>query len=299
MSNQDILHALWMQAKKPCTSVKIGEIRAVALQNKEAFNSRSNTGITPSGIDYAVLKFILEYTTPVNWTDGLWTQFNEAKDPYSGNYRISQDYPTLLVNILSSKPIKKVQNRKIRDTRSNPISLQSNSISPFNRKPTISHKIPPELSGLYTNFQLLNKGGFARVFKAKRRGDGEFVAVKIPISLDASTGRSFIAEMQNWTKLHHPNIVKVYDFNIMPLPYIEMELCDSSLADMQKPIDIEKAAQILFNICEGLKYTHSRSLVHRDLKPQNILLKNGVPKISDWGLSRILSESTTLSLIHI
>ena len=216
MSNQDILHALWMQAKKPCTSVKIGEIRAVALQNKEAFNSRSNTGITPSGIDYAVLKFILEYTTPVNWTDGLWTQFNEAKDPYSGNYRISQDYPTLLVNILSSKPIKKVQNRKIRDTRSNPISLQSNSISPFNRKPTISHKIPPELSGLYTNFQLLNKGGFARVFKAKRRRDGEFVAVKIPISLDASTGRSFIAEMQNWTKLHHPNIVKVYDFNIMP-----------------------------------------------------------------------------------
>ena len=43
MSNQDILHALWMQIKKPCTSVKIGEIRAVALQNKKNFNSRSNT----------------------------------------------------------------------------------------------------------------------------------------------------------------------------------------------------------------------------------------------------------------
>ncbi|MCX6689506.1 MAG: hypothetical protein NTZ39_07450 [Methanoregula sp.] len=127
MSNKDILYALWMQAKKPCTSVKIGEIRAVALQNKEAFKYRSKTGITPSGINYAVLKFILEYTTPVNWPDGLWTQFNEAKSSDSGKYGISQDYPTLLVNILSSKPIEHVQNSKIRDTQSNPISLPSNS----------------------------------------------------------------------------------------------------------------------------------------------------------------------------
>ena len=130
------------------------------------------------------------------------------------------------------------------------------------------------------------------MFKAKRK-DGKYVAVKIPISMDAITGKSFIAEMQNWTKLSHPNIVRLYDFNIMPMPYFEEELCDSSLADQDKPIECEKAAWILFNICEGLKFAHTRKIIHRDLKPQNILLKNGVPKISDWGLSRIISESTT------
>jgi len=117
--------------------------------------------------------------------------------------------------------------------------------------------------------------------------------VKIPISLDESTGKSFIAELQNWTRLNHPNIVKVYNFNIMPIPYFEMELCDSSLAERKKPIESEEAAWILFNICEGLKFTHSNKIIHRDLKPQNILLKNGVPKISDWGLSRLISESTS------
>jgi serine/threonine protein kinase len=114
--------------------------------------------------------------------------------------------------------------------------------------------------------------------------------------MDAATGKSFIAEMQNWTKLSHPNIVRLYDFNIMPTPFFEEELCDNALADQNKPIESEKAARILFNICEGLKFAHARKIIHRDLKPQNILLKNGMPKISDWGLSRIVSESTSTTV---
>jgi serine/threonine protein kinase len=85
----------------------------------------------------------------------------------------------------------------------------------------------------------------------------------------------------------------LFDFNIMPSPYFEMELCDSSLADRKKPIEGDAAAWILFNVCEGLKFAHDRKIIHRDLKPQNILLKNGVPKISDWGLSSVITESTT------
>jgi tetratricopeptide (TPR) repeat protein len=161
--------------------------------------------------------------------------------------------------------------------------------SPIIQKP--GHP-PQDLSNRFTDWEFIGKGGFAQVFKAKRR-DGQYVAVKIPISLDESTGRSFIAEMQSWTKLSHINIVKLYDFNIMPCPYFEMELCDSSLADRKKPIECEAAAWIIFNVCEGLKFTHSNKIIHRDLKPQNILLKNEVPKISDWGLSRIISESTS------
>jgi len=163
---------------------------------------------------------------------------------------------------------------------------------PFTPKPITPKQLPQELSDNYTDWEFIGKGGFAKVFKAKRR-DGQYVAVKIPISLDAATGKSFIAEMQNWTKLSHTNIVKLYDYNIMPMPYFEEELCDSALADQIKPIESEEAAWILFNICEGLKFAHAQKIIHRDLKPQNILIKNGMPKISDWGLSKIITKSTT------
>ena len=164
-------------------------------------------------------------------------------------------------------------------------------VSKFTPRPITLKQLPPELSDWYTDSTFIGKGGFARVFKAKRK-DGKYVAIKIPIALDSATGKSFVAEIQNWTKLNHTNIVKIYDFNIMPLPYFEMELCDSSLAEMQKPIESEEAAWIIFNVCEGLKFTHALKIIHRDLKPQNILIKDGTPKISDWGLSRVITESS-------
>jgi len=158
------------------------------------------------------------------------------------------------------------------------------------KMPTKLHPttFPSELQEFYTDVEAIGKGGFARVFRAKR--NGKKVAVKIPVALDSATGKSFLKEIENWVKLDHPNIVKVYDYNILPIPYFEMELCDQSLADLPKPLK-EKAAWLIFNICEGLKYAHSRGIIHRDLKPQNIMLKDGIPKITDWGLSKILAES--------
>jgi outer membrane protein assembly factor BamB len=210
----------------------------------------------------------------------------------------------LLEITLTYKDIKNREYKTVREfwidvvekgsTTSPPSETPSSPVSQFTPRPLTLKQLPSDLSDRYTESEFIGKGGFARVFKAKRK-DGKFVAVKIPISMDAVTGKSFIAEMQNWTKLSHPNIVRLYDFNIMPMPYFEEELCDSALADQSKPIESEEAAWILFNICEGLKFAHNRKIIHRDLKPQNVLLKNGVPKISDWGLSRIISESTTTS----
>jgi len=149
-----------------------------------------------------------------------------------------------------------------------------------------------ELSSRYQNWAYIGKGGFARVYRAKKK-NGSDVAVKMPISLDESTGKAFLNEIQNWTALDHKNIVKVYDYNIMPMPYFEMELCDSSLADVDRPMACDEAAWILFNVCEGLKYAHARSILHRDIKPQNIMLREGVPKVADWGLSKVMTELQT------
>lgn len=167
------------------------------------------------------------------------------------------------------------------------------AVQDFTPKPTTPKTFPAELSEAYTEVEFIGKGGFARVFKAKRKRDGREIAVKVPISLDAATGKSFIRELQNWTRLKHSNIVRVYDYNILPIPYIEMELCDSSLADIDKPMDVREAAYIIFNMADGLKYAHGMGVIHRDLKPQNIMLKQGVPKISDWGLSKVMTESST------
>ena len=155
---------------------------------------------------------------------------------------------------------------------------------------------PAQLAYKYTEVEPIGRGGFARVFKAKRK-DGKVVAVKIPLSLDENTGKAFLREISHWLQLKHPNIVKLYDANILPIPFLEMEYCESSLEKLPKPLPVEVASYIVFNIAEGLKYAHSKGIIHRDLKPSNVLLKEGIPKISDWGLSKAMAEthSTTMA----
>jgi len=96
--------------------------------------------------------------------------------------------------------------------------------------------------------------------------------------------------------LDHSNIVKIFSYNILPVPYIEMELCDSCLEDIEKPLQLNLAMYYIHEIAEGLHYAHQHNIAHFDLKPQNILLKNDVPKITDWGLSRVLTIHGTTTI---
>ncbi|CAD6492453.1 MAG: Serine/threonine-protein kinase PknD [Candidatus Argoarchaeum ethanivorans] len=177
---------------------------------------------------------------------------------------------------------------------------QSKPVPPsdFTPHPTTPSTFPTELAHLYHDPAYTGKGGFARVFKAKRNSDNKIVAVKIPISLDEGTGRSFLREIISWRRLKHENIIELYDANILPIPYLEMEYADSgSLDQMNKPVSIETASEIILEIAEGLAYSHAQGVIHRDLKPMNILLtKDFTPKISDWGLSKIIAENKTSSV---
>lgn len=172
------------------------------------------------------------------------------------------------------------------------------SPSDIGPKPFSTSTFPVELNKNYTNPSFIGKGGFARVFRAKRN-DGKFVAVKIPLTLDEATGRSFLREITSWRKLVHINIVSLYDTNILPIPYLELEYVDGgSIGDMKKPLEIVQACKIIFDIAEGLKYAHNQGILHRDLKPNNIMLTaEFVPKITDWGLSKIMAESNTMSIM--
>jgi serine/threonine protein kinase/tetratricopeptide (TPR) repeat protein len=200
------------------------------------------------------------------------------EDPWSRRYSTSEEFWIDVSDIMSFT-------HASRDTPVSPVSG-------FSPQPLTPKQFPTELADRYRDISFIGKGGFGRVFRATRPDNTE-VAVKIPLSIDAATGKSFIAELQSWTRLSHPNIVKLYDYNIMPMPYFEMEYCERALTDMEKPMAPREAAGIIFNICEGVKVAHNQRIIHRDLKPQNILIKNGVPKVSDWGLSKVVTESRT------
>jgi parallel beta-helix repeat protein len=157
---------------------------------------------------------------------------------------------------------------------------------------------PRELEIKYTDIEYVGRGGIAWVFSAIRKTDGQKVAVKIPISFDEMTGRSFLNEIKAWETLQHPNIVEVTAVNILPVPYVEMEFVPGSLEAIPKPVPVWKAVHIVKGIADALSYAHTHGFIHRDIKPHNILLTSElVPKITDWGMSKVLAADVKHSSI--
>ncbi len=190
------------------------------------------------------------------------------------------------------------------DTRFTPgIIPAADSPGPVLSKPYTSAAeqstyFPKELESKYTEIKYIGRGGIAWVFSARRKTDDIKVAVKIPISFDEITGKSFLNEIAAWETLRHPNIVEVTAVNILPVPYVEMEYVPKALETVEKPLPIWKAVHIVSGIADGLWYAHKHGFIHRDIKPHNILLNEEfVPKITDWGMSKVLSTELKKSSI--
>jgi len=157
---------------------------------------------------------------------------------------------------------------------------------------------PATLMDRYRDVTFIGKGGLARVFRAVRREDGVVVAVKVPISFDETTGRIFLKEMKLWEGLSHPNIVRICSVNILPVPYVEMEYVPQSLAGATLPLPPAEAAGIIEDIVHGLMYAHEHDIIHRDIKPHNILLaEDGTAKITDWGLGTVMGDGHESSIV--
>jgi len=170
----------------------------------------------------------------------------------------------------------------------------------FEPQPTGISTFPPEMASLYYDAVFIGRGGFARVFRARRKLDNRIVAVKLPLALDEGTGRGFIREIRVWEDLKHENIVECFDCNVLPVPYLELEYMEEGsledfIAKYGRPLPVPQVISIGLGIARGLKYSHSippNGIIHRDLKPGNVLLSGSlVPKITDWGLSKVVAES--------
>lgn len=157
--------------------------------------------------------------------------------------------------------------------------------------------------GSYILMELLGEGGMGQVFKARHRTLDRLCAVKVirreRVTKPASVQR-FLREAKATAKLSHPNIVAVYDADqTNGTYYLAMEYVEgtdlSKLVRTKGPLQPDKACSYLIQAAQGLQHAHEKGLVHRDIKPQNLLIQtNGQVKILDMGLA-LLTESAQVA----
>ncbi|WP_235920416.1 Stk1 family PASTA domain-containing Ser/Thr kinase [Heliomicrobium gestii] len=153
----------------------------------------------------------------------------------------------------------------------------------------------------YEIVELLGGGGMAQVFKGWDRLLQRAVTVKIlreNLCSDEEFVRRFHREAQAVAGLSHPNIVNVYDVGREgEIDYIVMEFIDGptlkEVIRSRAPLPPEETVELAKQICDALEHAHERGIVHRDIKPHNILLtRTGRVKVTDFGIARSVTQST-------
>ena len=157
------------------------------------------------------------------------------------------------------------------------------------------------LSGTYTIERELGGGGMSKVFAAEETRLSRKVVVKV-LSPELAQGISverFEREIQTVAALQHANIVPVYaagDTNGLPfytMPFVEGESLRARLG--HGPLPVAEVIEILRDVSKALAYAHQRGVVHRDIKPDNVLISGGVAVVTNFGIAKAISASQTSS----
>ncbi|MCH5300028.1 MAG: Stk1 family PASTA domain-containing Ser/Thr kinase [Ruminococcus sp.] len=161
--------------------------------------------------------------------------------------------------------------------------------------------IGKKLDGRYEIHELIGVGGMANVYRCTDTIDDREVAVKI-LKDEYLNNEEFIRRFKNESKaiamLSHPNIVKVYDVSFGDMiQYIVMEYIDGitlkEYIEMQGVLSWKEVVHFTTQILKALQHAHEKGIVHRDIKPQNImLLQNGTIKVTDFGIARFSDKAT-------
>ncbi|MFC9965593.1 MULTISPECIES: Stk1 family PASTA domain-containing Ser/Thr kinase [Nocardia] len=164
---------------------------------------------------------------------------------------------------------------------------------------------PKNLSSRYELGEIIGFGGMSEVHKARDVRLSRDVAIKVlraDLARDPTFYLRFKREAQNAAALNHPAIVAVYDTGEAtvddgPLPYIVMEYVEGdTLRDIVRgkgPLAPRKAMEIVADVCAALDFSHKAGIVHRDMKPANIMINRaGAVKVMDFGIARAIADSS-------
>lgn len=158
--------------------------------------------------------------------------------------------------------------------------------------------------GAYQILEEIGSGGMGKVYKAYHQQLDKTVAIKVMIRTGPTAERErsrFLAEAQIAAKLHHPNIVPVYDVgsvegrDFIVMEYIEGQSLDKLLANNLP--STRKAMEIMREVALAMHYAHENGIVHRDLKPANLIIhkQTGKPIVMDFGLAKNINKESNLT----
>lgn len=160
------------------------------------------------------------------------------------------------------------------------------------------------ISDRYEIIEKVGSGGMADVYKAKCHRLNRFVAIKV-LKAEYSEDKSFVdkfrGEAQSAAGLSHPNIVNVYDVGDDDgLHYIVMELVEGitlkSFIERKGRLEVKEALGISIQIAQGMEAAHANHIIHRDIKPQNIIIsREGKVKVTDFGIAKAATSNTITS----
>src|SRR6476661_1873090 len=159
---------------------------------------------------------------------------------------------------------------------------------------------PRLLGGRYQVGELLGYGGMAEVHRGRDLRLGRDVAIKMlrtDLARDATFQERFRREAQNSAALNHPAIVAVYDTG-EKRPFIVMEFVSGrtlkEVLGQEGRIQPRRALEITADICAALEFSHRHGIIHRDIKPGNVMLtQTGQVKVMDFGIARALASGAT------
>jgi serine/threonine protein kinase len=168
-------------------------------------------------------------------------------------------------------------------------------------RPTeVLDRVQKALRATYTILRELGGGGMSRVFLAEERALGRTVVIKL-LSPDLAEGMSadrFEREISLVARLQHPHIVPLFSAGTMDgipyytMPYIDGESLRAKL-NREKKLEVGEASQVLRDVACALQYAHGHGVIHRDIKPDNILLSGSSACVADFGIARAVTVART------
>jgi hypothetical protein len=146
--------------------------------------------------------------------------------------------------------------------------------------------------GPYEVLEKLGEGGMGTVYRARDPHTDRHVAVKEIKGADDQHLKRFLREAETLARVRHPGVVKIHQLEPGPPPYLVLELVEGELIDELRLPTPRHAAELMRDLCDAVAAVHREDIVHRDIKPGNVIVRDGKPVLLDFGIARDQNAET-------